>query len=204
MSWERRGLAAGHAPGWAYFYSGWPKVFLAAGRATGCQRPILGGKRGAAEHPQLPRAALSPTEREQGARGERGESHTPRPSGIAPHRRLNRREDNERRPIISPLIGLWIFASVLKQSSPVKRAQPGAVPSWAHHWDAAASQLLRGASLPQHLPHSSAPCWGRPQKPPFCGAIGPVARSSWLLKAARPEPDKLLHFVRRLLAKWTA
>lgn len=77
-----------------------------------------------------------------------GGSHRLHPSGIALHHRLDRPEGNKHSPIISPLIGLWIFASVLNQSCPARWAQPGAAPLRAHHRDAASSQHLLLLQLP--------------------------------------------------------
>lgn len=136
---------------------------LPSGRASGCQQPVLDGKQGAAQHPQLPWAAVSSMEQEQGAHGEQG-LRGRRPPGIALHHRLNRTEGNEHCPIISPLIGLWGFASMEKQSSPARWAQPGATPLWACHWHAAFLQSLLllqvppwGTPVPTPAPASHAP-----------------------------------------------
>lgn len=192
-SWGQQGLAGGHTQGWAYLYSGWPKVFLASGMASSCQWPILDGKQGAAQHPQLPQAAALSTKQEQGPRGERvGHKHLTPPASRA----YNRPAGNERCPVIIPLIGLWIFASMEEASSPAAWAQPGARPPWARPWGAAPSPRLHGAPLspllPQHLvqlAHSSAPCWGCPQKPPHTHTP-PTMRTlgQWPGAAACREP----------------
>lgn len=183
-SWGRQGLAGGHTPGWVYLYSGWPKVFLASGMASSCQWLILDGKQGAAQHPQLPQAAASSTEREQGPRGERvGRKHLAPPASWA----YNRPAGNERCPVIIPLIGLWIFASMEEASSPAAWAQPGARPPRARPWGAGPSCPRSCPSTSCSLPAAPHPAGDAPKShPPTPPTMGTLGR--WPGAAACREP----------------
>lgn len=128
-------------PGWAFGQRWVAKGFSGCWGMSGCQRPILHRKQDAAEHPQLSQAAASP--KEQSAHGEQGSPAQ------------NRTERNKCSPITSPLIGLWIPASMDEQISRGKRAQPG-----VQHPPAPAQSASREYTHPHTLlqaPHAPSP-----------------------------------------------